>query len=66
MALTPKSALLLAVSCVAAIAVIGCIFELSSGEPDLGVVVTSAILALCIPLTGWSFFAAVQDANANR
>ncbi|HBQ97994.1 MULTISPECIES: hypothetical protein [unclassified Roseofilum] len=66
MALTPKSGLLLALCCIAAIAATGCIFELSSGTPDLGVSTTSIILAISIPVTGWSFFAAVQDANNNQ
>ncbi|MDJ1172496.1 hypothetical protein [Roseofilum capinflatum] len=66
MALTPKSGLLLALCCIAAIAATGCIFELSSGTPDLGVATTSTILAISIPVTGWSFFAAVQDANSNN
>ncbi|MDJ1172160.1 hypothetical protein PMG71_22275 [Roseofilum sp. BLCC_M154] len=66
MALTPKSGLLLALCCIAAIAATGCIFELSSGTPDLGVTPTSIILAISIPVTGWSFFAAVQDANNNN
>lgn len=66
MALTPKSALLLLVSCVAAIAAVGSIFELSSGEPDLGVLITSIILGVSIPLVGVTFYAAVRDANANQ
>jgi len=61
--MTPKSGLLLGGSCVAAIAAVGSIFELASGEPDLGSLATSIILAISIPL-GISFFAAVRDANA--
>ena len=34
--MTPKSGVLLAGSCVAAIAAVGSIFELSSGTPDWG------------------------------
>jgi hypothetical protein len=60
---TPKSSLLLAGSCITAIAAVGSIFELSSGTPQLGSLVTGIILALSIPLTGFLFYAAVQDAN---
>ncbi|MGF1537398.1 MAG: hypothetical protein ACFB4J_13085 [Elainellaceae cyanobacterium] len=63
--LTPKSGLFLAGSCIAAIAAVGSIFELSSGVPQLGGTLTSIILALSIPLTGLFFYAAVQDARAN-
>ncbi|MEA5505113.1 hypothetical protein VB735_18770 [Halotia wernerae UHCC 0503] len=65
MYLTPKSGLFLGGSCVAAIAAIGSIFELSYGQPDLGVLATVIILGLSIPLTGLFFFAAVRDARAN-
>ncbi|KST68675.1 hypothetical protein [Mastigocoleus testarum] len=63
--LTPKSGLLLLGSCITAIAGVGSIFELSSGEPDYGVQVTSIILGLSIPLTALFFIAAVRDARAN-
>jgi len=53
-------------SCIAAIAAVGCVFELSSGTPDLGTTPTSLILAACIPLTGIFFWAAVQDTRAKR
>ncbi len=65
MYLTPKSGLFLGGSCITAIAAVGSIFELSSGQPDLGVQMTAIILGLCIPLTGLFFFAAVRDARAN-
>ncbi|MEB3356631.1 MAG: hypothetical protein VKK04_07890 [Synechococcales bacterium] len=64
--MTPKSGVLLACSCVAAIAAVGSIFELSSGMPQLGGVTTTIILTLSIPLTGVFFYAAVQDARANQ
>ncbi|MFQ4137337.1 hypothetical protein PGN35_013555 [Nodosilinea sp. PGN35] len=64
--MTPKSGLLLAGSCVAAIAVVGSIFELSSGSPDWGTVPTTVILGLCVPLVGVLFYAAVKDAKANQ
>ena len=64
--MTPKSGVLLAGSCITAIAAVGSIFELSSGNPQLGSLVTGIILVLSIPLTGICFYAAVQDARANQ
>ncbi|PSB14378.1 hypothetical protein C7B61_19200 [filamentous cyanobacterium CCP1] len=64
--MTPKSGVLLGGSCVAAIAAVGSIFELSSGNPQLGTLATGIILVLTIPLTGILFYAAVQDAKANQ
>jgi len=52
-------------SCVAAIAAVGCIFELSSGQPDLGTLPTGGILVASIPLGVGLFLAAVRDAKAN-
>jgi hypothetical protein len=63
--LTPKSALFLSGSCVAAIAVVGSVFELASGQPELGSLVTSLILVISIPLVGLFFYAAVRNANTN-
>ncbi|HCQ20410.1 hypothetical protein RI030_07695 [Aphanizomenon flos-aquae NRERC-008] len=65
MYLTPKSGLFLGGACVAAIAAVGSVFELSYGEPDFGFQTTAIILALSIPLTGFFFIAAVRDARAN-
>jgi hypothetical protein len=62
--LTPKSGLFLGGACVAAIAAVGSVFELSYGEPDFGVPTTAIILALSIPLTVFFFIAAVKDARA--
>lgn len=53
-------------SCIAAIAAVGSIFELSSGMPQLGTMTTGIILAASIPLTGFFFYAAVRDARANQ
>lgn len=64
--MTPKSGVLLGGCCVTAIAAVGSIFELSSGQPDLGEVTTSLILAASVPLTILLFLAAVQDARANQ
>lgn len=63
--MTPKSGVFLMGSCIAAIAAVGCVFELSSGTPDLGATTTGLILAASIPLTGFFFWAAVQDTRAN-
>lgn len=64
--MTPKSGLFLMSSCVAAIAAVGSIFELSSGTPQLGTLATGVILTASIPLTGLFFYAAVRDARANQ
>jgi hypothetical protein len=63
---TPKSGVFLGGSCISAIAAVGSIFELSSGSPELGGVVTGIILAASIPLTVIFFLAAVQDTRANQ
>jgi uncharacterized membrane protein YfbV (UPF0208 family) len=63
MVATPKSSLFLGISCVAAIAAVGCCFELSSGAPELGATVTRTILGLSIPLAGLSFWLAVKAAR---
>lgn len=60
---TPKSMVLLLGSCIAAIASVGSVFELSSGNPELGSLTTSVILALSIPLSVFLLFAAVKDAQ---
>ena len=64
--MTPKSGVLLAGSCLCAIAAVGSIFELSSGNPELGGMLTTSILVLSIPLGGFCFWAAVKDARANQ
>ncbi len=64
--MTPKSGVFLLISCVAAIAAVGSIFELSSGNPQLGSLVTGIILAASVPLTALFFYAAVRDARANQ
>lgn len=62
-AMTPKSGLFLGGCCITAIASVGSIFELASGDPDLGNLTTSIILAVGVPLTVLFFLAAVRDAN---
>ncbi|HBE19842.1 MAG TPA: hypothetical protein DEG17_03070 [Cyanobacteria bacterium UBA11149] len=64
--MTPKSGLFLMCSCLAGISSVGSIFELSSGNPDLGTTITGIILAASIPLTGLFFYAAIRDAKANQ
>ncbi|MBT9315390.1 hypothetical protein [Leptothoe spongobia] len=64
--MTPKSGLFLAGTCIAAIAGVGSVFELAYGEPDLGVLPTSIVLALSIPITVISFMAAVKDTRENQ
>ncbi|MBE9011963.1 hypothetical protein IQ250_17320 [Pseudanabaenaceae cyanobacterium LEGE 13415] len=66
MIMTPKSGLFLGGSCVAAIAAVGCVFELSSGNPEYGTLATGIILAISAPLTVICFLAAVADARANN
>lgn len=63
--MTPKSGILLLLSCIAAIAGVGCVFELTSGQPDLGSTTTTAILIASIPATALFFCIAVQDTRAN-
>lgn len=64
--MTPKSGICLALSCITAIAGVGSVFELSSGSPDLGGMVTGLILAASIPITVILFWIAVQDTKANQ
>jgi hypothetical protein len=65
MPIDPKSYLYLGGACVAAIAAVGSVFELSSGNPELGTVVTATILTLTVPLSAWLFFAAIRHAQRN-
>lgn len=62
--MTPKSGVFLLGSCIAAIAAVGSIFELTSGNPELGMTNTGIILAGSIPLTVLLFLAAVKDTKA--
>lgn len=64
--MTPKSGLFLAGTCITAIAGVGSVFELAYGEPDLGVLPTSIVLALSIPITVIFFVAAVKDTRENQ
>jgi len=64
--MTPKSGVLLLVSCVAAIAAVGSVFEISSGTPKFGTELTWVILVISIPLVVGAFYAAVKDANSSN
>ncbi|GAB4347424.1 MAG: hypothetical protein Fur0042_13770 [Cyanophyceae cyanobacterium] len=64
MGMTPKSGLFLGLSCVAAIAAVGSVFELTSGAPDWGTTATAIILALSVPLSGACFYAAVKNSES--
>ena len=64
--MTPKSGVCLLLCCITAIAGVGSVFELSSGNPDLGSTITGLILAASIPLTAILFWIAVQDTKANQ
>jgi hypothetical protein len=63
---TPKGGVFLAGSCIAAIAAVGSVFELTSGNPELGNLTTGIILATTVPLVVIFFFAAVRDTKANQ
>ena len=64
--MTPKSGVCLLLCCITAIAAVGSVFELSSGNPELGTMVTGLILAASIPLTVILFLVAVKDTRANQ
>lgn len=64
--MTPKSGVFLGGSCITAIAAVGSIFELTSGQPDWGTPVTSAVLAISVPLAVVLFYLAIKDAKANQ
>ena len=64
--MTPKSGVFLGGSCITAIAAVGSVFELSSGVPQLGNILTGVILAVSVPLTVIFFLAAVRDTRANQ
>ena len=64
--MTLKSGVCLLLCCITAIAAVGSVFELSSGNPELGGLTTGIILAASIPLTIALFWTAVQDTRANN
>lgn len=64
--MTTKSGLLLGFACVAAIAAVGSVFELSSGHASLGNWTTAIILALSVPAGVYAFVVAAREAKANQ
>lgn len=64
--ITIKSGICLALCCITAISAVGCVFELASGQPDLGSQTTTLILAISLPVTAILFWTAVQDTKANQ
>ena len=66
MGMTPKSGFFLLCSCVSGIAAVGSVFELSSGVPQYGTMVTSTILAISIPFGIIAFYTAVQAAREEQ
>lgn len=62
---TPKSMLFLGLCCIAAIAAVGSVFELTSGNPELGSTTTTAILAASIPFALICFYGAVRSADTD-
>jgi hypothetical protein len=66
MVIPTKSGVLLALSCIAAIASVGCVFELSSGDPTYGMTTTVGILTFSLPFGVWSFVEAAKAAKAGQ
>lgn len=60
MPMKPLAGLFLALACISGIAATGCVFELAYGEPDLGVGLTWAILAACLPGTAGALLVAIR------
>jgi hypothetical protein len=60
MPMKPLAGLFLALACVLGIATTGCIFELSYGDPDLGISTTRWILALSLPGTVLALLTAIR------
>jgi hypothetical protein len=58
-----KAQLILLISIVAAIAFVGCIYELSYGAPDFGFATTWAILLISLPVGVYTFVKAVTLAR---
>ncbi|WP_353292731.1 hypothetical protein [Synechococcus sp. M16CYN] len=60
MQMKPLAGLFLALACILGIASTGCVFELGYGDPDLGVLVTSWILAVAAPGTIVTLIVAIR------
>ena len=61
---TPLGSICLLGACITAIAAVGSVFELASGQPDYGTTLTGTILAISVPLTVGLFYVAVRSTNA--
>ncbi len=61
---TPLGSICLLGACITAIAAVGSVFELASGQPDYGTTLTGTILAVSVPLTVGLFYVAVRSTNA--
>jgi hypothetical protein len=60
---TPLGSACLLGACITAIAAVGSVFELTSGQPDYGTTTTAIILAISVPLTIGLFYVAVRSTN---
>ncbi|MDM7937969.1 MAG: hypothetical protein QUV06_10980 [Cyanobium sp. CZS 48M] len=60
MPMQPLAGVFLGLACLLGIAATGSLFELSYGEPDLGVLTTRLILAACLPGTVISLLVAIR------
>ena len=58
-----KAQLILLIAIVAAIAFVGCIYEISYGAPDFGFAITWIILLISLPVGVYSFVKAVTLAR---
>jgi hypothetical protein len=60
---TPKTGFCLLGASISAIAAVGSVFEITSGNPELGMATTCGILAAAIPLTVILFITAVKNSQ---
>ncbi|MCP9801607.1 hypothetical protein [Synechococcus sp. RedBA-s] len=60
MPMQPLAGVFLGLACLLGIAATGSVFELSYGEPDLGVLTTRLILAACLPGAVISLLVAIR------
>ena len=60
MPIKPFAGVFRALACLLGIAATGSVFELSYGDPDLGVATTRLILAACLPGTVLSLLVAIR------
>ncbi len=60
---TPVTGFCLLGASISAIAAVGSVFELTSGDPEWGTLTTGSILAASIPLTVILFLTAVKNSK---